>query len=122
MVWAIDVSFGILYPSILFLEEAEAPRPMTRCRFAGKVRGLEVRGMGDSTLKGRDARTGRFNPVKDARRRPNTTVERVPKRGKGGKESLPSRRGYALSIGPPRIAGVEGTSLPDEEDTQPPWA
>ena len=42
--------------------------------------------MGDSTLKGRDAKTGRFIPVEDARRRPNTTVvERVPKPGKGGK-------------------------------------
>jgi hypothetical protein len=42
--------------------------------------------MGDSTLKGRDARTGQFIPVKEARQRPNTTVvERVPKPGKGGK-------------------------------------
>jgi hypothetical protein len=42
--------------------------------------------MGDSTLKGRDARTGQFIPVKDARQRPNTTtVERVPKSGKGVK-------------------------------------
>jgi hypothetical protein len=42
--------------------------------------------MGDSTLKGRDAKTGRFIPVEDARRRPNTTVvERVAKPGKGKK-------------------------------------
>lgn len=42
--------------------------------------------MGDSTLKGRDAKTGQWIPVKEARRRPNTTVvERVPKPGKGQK-------------------------------------
>jgi hypothetical protein len=42
--------------------------------------------MGDSTLKGRDARTGQFIPVKEARQRPTTTtVERVPKSGKGVK-------------------------------------
>jgi hypothetical protein len=42
--------------------------------------------MGNSTLKGRDAKTGQFIPVKDARQRPNTTVvERVPKPGKGVK-------------------------------------
>jgi hypothetical protein len=42
--------------------------------------------MGDSTLKGRDAKTGQFIPVKEARQRPNTTVvERVPKPGKGVK-------------------------------------
>jgi hypothetical protein len=42
--------------------------------------------MGDSTLKGRDAKTGQFIPVKEARQRPNTTVvERVPKPGKGGR-------------------------------------
>lgn len=42
--------------------------------------------MGDSTLKGRDARTGQFIPVKDARQRPNTTtVEPVPKPEKGVK-------------------------------------
>jgi len=39
-----------------------------------------------STLKGRDAKTGHFIPVEEARRRPNTTVvERVPLPGKGGK-------------------------------------
>jgi hypothetical protein len=38
----------------------------------------------ESTLKGRDARTGQFIPVKDARERPSTTVvERVPLPGKG---------------------------------------
>jgi hypothetical protein len=37
-----------------------------------------------STLKGRDARTGQFIPVEEARQRPNTTVvERVPLPGKG---------------------------------------
>jgi hypothetical protein len=42
--------------------------------------------MGDSTLKGRDAKSGQFIPVKEARQRPNTTVvERVPKPGKGVK-------------------------------------
>ncbi len=40
-----------------------------------------------STLKGRDAKTGHFIPVEDARRRPDTTVvERVPLPGKGGKK------------------------------------
>ena len=35
-----------------------------------------------STLKGRDARTGHFIPVEQARRDPtHTTVERVPKPG-----------------------------------------
>jgi hypothetical protein len=39
-----------------------------------------------STLKGRDAGTGRFIPVKEARQHPSTTVvERVPKPGQGGK-------------------------------------
>ncbi|AKM83835.1 MAG: hypothetical protein UR79_C0001G0073 [Candidatus Campbellbacteria bacterium GW2011_GWD1_35_49] len=33
---------------------------------------------------GRDSKTGQFIPVKDAKRRPNTTVvERVPKPGYG---------------------------------------
>lgn len=42
--------------------------------------------MGDSSLKGRDSRNGQFIPVKEARERPNTTtVERVPKPGKGVK-------------------------------------
>jgi len=37
-----------------------------------------------STLRGRDAKTGEFIPVKEARERPNTTVvERVPLPGKG---------------------------------------
>ncbi len=43
-------------------------------------------GKGDSTLKGRDARTGEFIPVEKARQDPkHTVVERVPKPGKGGK-------------------------------------
>lgn len=37
-----------------------------------------------STLKGRDAISGKFIPVPEARQRPNTTtVERVPKPGYG---------------------------------------
>jgi hypothetical protein len=37
-----------------------------------------------TTLKGRDSRTGQFIPVNEARQRPNTTtVERVPKPGRG---------------------------------------
>ncbi len=40
----------------------------------------------ETSLKGRDARTGQFIPVPDARRRPGTTVvERVPLPGKGRK-------------------------------------
>jgi len=38
----------------------------------------------ESTLKGRDASTGKFIPVEEARQRPSTTVvERVPLPGKG---------------------------------------
>lgn len=41
---------------------------------------------GDSTLKGRDASTGKFIPVEEARKNPkHTVVERVPKPGKGNK-------------------------------------
>lgn len=37
-----------------------------------------------TTLRGRDAKTGEFIPVKEARQRPSTTVvERVPLPGKG---------------------------------------
>lgn len=37
-----------------------------------------------TSLRGRDAKTGEFIPVKEARARPNTTtVERVPKPGYG---------------------------------------
>ena len=40
----------------------------------------------ETSLKGRDAKTGHFIPVKEARQRPNTTtVERVPLPGKGRK-------------------------------------
>ena len=40
----------------------------------------------ETSLKGRDAKTGQFIPVKEARQRPNTTVvERVPLPGKGRK-------------------------------------
>jgi hypothetical protein len=39
---------------------------------------------GKTTLKGRDASTGQFIPVSEARQRPSTTViERVPKPGYG---------------------------------------
>lgn len=44
------------------------------------------KGKPETSLKGRDAKTGQFIPVQDARRRPNTTVvERVPLPGKGRK-------------------------------------
>lgn len=37
-----------------------------------------------TTPRGRDAKTGQFIPVKEAKRRPTTTVvERVPKPGHG---------------------------------------
>jgi len=37
-----------------------------------------------TTLRGRDAKTGEFIPVEEARERPSTTtVERVPKPGYG---------------------------------------
>ena len=40
----------------------------------------------ETTLKGRDAKTGQFIPVEEARRRPKTTVvEKVPLPGKGRK-------------------------------------
>ena len=40
----------------------------------------------ETSLRGRDAKTGEFIPVKEARRRPGTTVvERVPLPGKGRK-------------------------------------
>jgi hypothetical protein len=39
-----------------------------------------------SSLRGRDSRTGHFIPVEEARRRPATTeVERIPFPGKGNK-------------------------------------
>lgn len=42
---------------------------------------------------GRSSKTGRFIPVKEAERRPNTTiVERVPKPGYGDTKTEPSRR------------------------------
>lgn len=40
----------------------------------------------ETSLRGRDARTGEFIPVEEARKRPETTVvERVPLPGKGRK-------------------------------------
>lgn len=40
----------------------------------------------ETSLKGRDAKTGLFIPVSEARQRPSTTVvERVPLPGKGRK-------------------------------------
>jgi len=45
-----------------------------------------------TSLRGRDASTGVFIPVDEARRRPaTTTVERVPKRGQG--HSSPRKKG-----------------------------
>ena len=42
---------------------------------------------------GRDSKTGEFIPVKEAERRPNTTtVERIPKSGRGDTKGEPSRR------------------------------
>lgn len=44
------------------------------------------KGSGDTTLKGRDARTGQFIPVEKARQdKEHAVVERVPKPGKGVK-------------------------------------
>ena len=43
---------------------------------------------------GRDSKTGEFIPVKEAKRRPNTTtVERVPKRGYGDTKDEPPQKG-----------------------------
>ena len=40
----------------------------------------------ETSLRGRDAKTGEFIPVREARQRPNTTVvEQVPLPGKGRK-------------------------------------
>ena len=40
----------------------------------------------ETSLKGRDSRTGQFIPIAEARRRPSTTeVERVPLPNKGRK-------------------------------------
>jgi len=48
---------------------------------------------GESTLKGRDARTGAFIPVKEARAHPSTAlVERVAKPGHGAESSSPRGR------------------------------
>jgi hypothetical protein len=42
---------------------------------------------------GRDSKTGKFIPVKEAERRPNTTtVERVPKPGRGDTKDEPRRK------------------------------
>lgn len=42
---------------------------------------------------GRDSKNGQFIPVKEADRRPSsTTVERVPKPGRGDTKGEPSRR------------------------------
>lgn len=48
---------------------------------------------GSSSLRGRDARTGEFIPVAEARARPSTTtVERIPKPGQGDISSTPLGR------------------------------
>lgn len=53
---------------------------------------------GTSSLRGRDARTGEFISVPEARARPaTTTVERVPKPGQGDASSTP--RGRDASTG-----------------------
>ncbi len=45
---------------------------------------LDTMSNSKSFLLGRDSKTGEFIPVDEARRRPNTTtVERVPKPGRG---------------------------------------
>jgi hypothetical protein len=50
-------------------------------------------GKGQSSKRGRDAGSGQFIPVGEARRRPNTTtVERVPKPGFGAESSSPRGR------------------------------
>ena len=42
---------------------------------------------------GRSSKSGQFIPVKEAERRPNTTtVERIPKPGRGDTKGEPSRR------------------------------
>lgn len=49
-----------------------------------------------TSLRGRDAKSGEFIPVREARQRPNTTtVERVPLPGRGdtGRSSKPTKRG-----------------------------
>lgn len=53
---------------------------------------------GTSSLRGRDAGSGRFIPVDDARRHPaSSTVERVPKPGYGEQSS--SLRGRDATTG-----------------------
>jgi hypothetical protein len=48
---------------------------------------------GSSSLRGRDAKTGEFVPVSEARARPATTmIERVPKPGQGSASSTPIGR------------------------------
>jgi hypothetical protein len=50
-------------------------------------------GKGHSSNRGRDAGTGKFIPVKEARQRPDTaTIERVPKPGFGADSSSPRGR------------------------------
>jgi hypothetical protein len=55
---------------------------------------MASRGMkGHTTPRGREAGTGQFIPVKEAQRRPSTTVvERVPKAGYGAESSSPRGR------------------------------
>jgi hypothetical protein len=48
---------------------------------------------GSSTLRGRDASTGEFIKVSEARSRPSTTtVERIPRPGQGTTSSVPIGR------------------------------
>lgn len=67
-------------------------RALSSCAYhhvVGRQAAREVRPMGkerETSIKGRDAKTGQFIPVKEAKERPNTTVrERVPLPGKGRK-------------------------------------
>jgi len=54
---------------------------------------------GKTTLRGRDASTGQFIPVSEARQRPTTTVvERVPKAGYGDSK----KEGYIAGLVPDR--------------------
>jgi hypothetical protein len=55
--------------------------------------GEQQMGKGQSSLRGRNAGSGRFIPVSSARARPTTaTVERVPKPGYGAASSSPRGR------------------------------
>jgi hypothetical protein len=78
---------------------------------------------GHSSNRGRDAGSGQFIPVKEARQRPDTsTVERVPKPGYGAESSTPRGRdaktGEFITVeeakGRPRTAVVERVPKPGQ--------